>query len=321
MGGWSGYGDKKAGSNLGYVEENGVKVFLFSEAPARVRFLTEDVKAEDIMASMGLVREAAEDYILTKLIHEKWIMPKSYWEHKINAIPGKRYYSTAACAGKNRCQMCMENDAARESGVSENKFLPYPVSKKFIVPAYFYDLKAVLFVRGNQQFFDGIAKYIDKSGSVVDFEIYKKGLKLQTTYESTFLGPSLEALPEGLQYPKPSEVDLVPSPEALAAAIEGSPPPRQGGQQRPASGASAGVGVDFKAAAAASKAEQAPPKQEAPKDEGPGTFALPFGTHKGLTIKQVFDLGEVDYLKFIAEQSSGLVQEKVKAFLDLQAGK
>jgi len=328
--GWNGYGDRKSGSNLGYVETNGVRLYLFAEAPARVRFLTEDVRAEDVMASMGLVREAAEDYINTKMIHERWIMPKSYWDHKIPAIPGKRYYSTVACSGKSRCRLCMENDAAREAGTSENKFLPYPVSKKFVVPAYFYDLKAVLFVRGNQQFFDDIAKYVNKNGSSVDFEIYKEGKGLTTAYKSTYLGPSIEPLPEGLQYFMPSEVDLVPTPEELDAAVEGSPAPARRDQQRLASGAPA-AGVDFKKALAAQQAGQSPPKHgavdaearpaEAPKDDGPGGFVLPFGTHKGMTVKQVFDLGEVDYLKFIAEQSSGLVQEKVKAFLDSQAGK
>jgi hypothetical protein len=315
--GWNGYGDRKSGSNLGYVETNGVKLYLFAESPARVRFLTEDVKAEDVMASMGLVREAAEDYILTKMIHERWIMPKSYWDHKIPAIPGKRYYSTVACSGKGRCRLCMDNDAARESGVSENKYLPFPVSKKFVVPAYFYDLKTVLFVRGNQQFFDDIAKYVNKNGSAVDFEIYKEGKGLTTAYKSTYLGPSIEPLPEGLQYLSPLEVNLVPTPEELDAAVEGSPAPARRDQPKPAPVAPAGV--DSKAAAP--QAEQAPPKQAAPKDDGPGGFTLPFGTHKGMTVKQVFDLGETEYLKFISEQSSGLVQEKVKAFLDSQAGK
>lgn len=300
--GWNGYNDNKAGggggSNKdGYVEEGNVKKYLFTPEPRRVRFLTVDVTAEDLMSELGLSREEAEDRLFSKVANEQWLMPYGYWEHQIKEIPGKRFFSTAVCAGRGRCPMCDDNDRERANGVGENKLLPYPVRKRFMVPAYVYDLDVVLFVVGNEEFFNDIATYVNKHGSASDFEIYKVGKGLNTKYKSTFVGPSDDrALPD--DYPSPQEVNMVVDEAELRRRIEGGRPSRQAPTAQPDG--------------------QAPAKASVPSNRtsDAGAFEVTFGTHKGKTFQQLFDLGETEYIEFLAKNSAGQVQATAKAFLE-----
>lgn len=298
--GWSGYNDRQGGSSGnqdGYVEEGNVKKYLFTESPRRVRFLTEDVTVEDLMSEAGLTREEAEDRLFTKVANERWIMPFSYWEHQIKEIPGKRFFSTAACRGRSKCQMCADNDREREQGVGENKLLPYPVRKRFMVPAYVYDLDMVLFVVCNEEFFNDVANYVNRHGSKSDFEIWKVGKGLQTKYKSAYVGPSDDRTIDG-EYPSPQEVNLLCDDEELRRRIEGGKPRARGApaqqQARPA----------------------AQDAQSVPSNRGAGDFEVTFGTHKGKTLKQLFDLGEREYIEFLAKNSAGVVQSSAKAFLE-----
>lgn len=299
MAGWGGYAKSNGKANNGYVEEGNAKCYMFSEEPTRVRFLTEDISVEQVMSDKKITREEAEDFVYTKLSQDRWVMPKSYWEHSIKEIPGKRFFSTATCLGRNRCQLCVENDIAKNNGITENKLLPFPVRKRFIVPAYFYDLGLVLMVRGNEEFFDGIANYIAKNGVNCDFDIYKKGKGFNTTYHAIFDGISKDALPEGLVIQSPRELDTFCGHDELTRRVEGGKPkdaPYQKKEEIPETGA----------------------KEPGEKQtESEGEFKLPFGTHKGLTFDQLQKAGNGDYIKFLAENSAGEVQKKAKEFLGI----
>ena len=87
-------------SNLGYVEEGNIKKFKFTETAQRVRFLTEDVDVEQLMSDQKMSREEAVDYINRNIGRDKWLAPKSFWEHSIKSIPNQRFFSTVACIGK-----------------------------------------------------------------------------------------------------------------------------------------------------------------------------------------------------------------------------
>ena len=141
---WGDFADSSSGvtSNLGYVEEGNIKKFKFTTQAQRVRFLTEDIDVEQVMSEQKMSREEAVDYINRTIGREKWLA---------------------------------ENEKARAQGVTENKMLPYPVRKRFVCPAYVYDLKMVLYVIGAEDFFSSIAKYIEKNGSDIDFELSKEG--------------------------------------------------------------------------------------------------------------------------------------------------
>jgi len=293
MAGWGGYTKGSGKANNGYVEEGNAKCYVFSETPTRVRFLTEDISAEDIMSEKKMTREEADDFIFTKLSAERWVMPKSYWEHSIKEIPGKRFFSTALCLGRNRCQLCVENDIAKNNGVAENKLLPYPVRKRFVVPAYFYDLGLVLMVRGNEEFFDGIANYIGKNGVNSDFDIYKKGKGFQTTYHAIYDGPSKDELPS-VNVQSPKELDLFCGHDELNRRIEGG-----------------------KVKNDTTPATMPETKPESKSEVSSEEFKLPFGTHKGLTFAQLVGAGNGDYVKFLAENSAGEVQKKAKEFLGI----
>ena len=303
--GWGSYGESKGRQSLGYVVEGNVPVYQFTDAPTKVRFLTEDVSVEDVMAKLGMVREQAEEHVNTKMVHERWIMPVARWEHSIKEIPGKRFFSTVVCAGRGTCPLCAENDAAKENGVTENKLLPYPVRKRFFVPAYFYEMGKVLFVRGAEDFFDDVAKYVNREGSSADFEIWKTGKGFNTKYKSSFLGKGGE-LPAFSPPMLPKELDFRTDEAEFKRRIEGGPGAAKSAYRDGAAG-------QEERGSQPSKAEDKPP--QAPSQSA-GDFEVPFGSHKGKTLKQLYDLGEEDYVKFLAENAAGIVQEKAKAFLE-----
>jgi hypothetical protein len=315
--GWGGYGDRKAGGNQGYVMEGQVPIYTFTETPTRVRFLTEDVDVERVMSEKGIVREEAEDFIATKLSQERWLMPVARWEHTIKEIPGKRFFSTVVCPGRGVCFLCAENDKDKENGVSENKLLSYPVRKRFFVPAYVYDMNRVLFIRGAEDFFDDVATYINKHGSNCDFEVFKTGRGFNTKYKVVFTGAETANLDvDASRVLAPKDLDFMLDTEEWRRRIEGGPGARAPGPRIDASRPAGSVEpIGREAASGAPVKVDSGAAAKAPKSK-PGDFALPFGSHKGRTLKQLYDLGEEEYVTFLATQGAGLVQERAKAFLE-----
>ncbi|MBD5584184.1 MAG: hypothetical protein HDQ88_03810 [Clostridia bacterium] len=296
---WGDFADSKTvSSNLGYVEEGNVKKFKFTEQPQRVRFLTEDIDVEQVMSEQKMSREEAVDYINRNIGTKKWLAPKSFWEHSIKSIPQVRFFSTVYCTGKMKCPLCGENDKARESGVSENKLLPFPVRRRFICPVYVYDLKMVLYLVAAEDFFQDVSRYVAKNGSDIDFEVSKSGKGFDTKYNGFFLGKSAEELPK-LNILSPEEIDLYCGDEELKRRVGTAPT----------------VTVAPSQFESHNTANMTTPPQNTPTTEPQGAFVLPFGTHKGKTFEEVEQVAGLDYIKFLAENSSGTVQTEAEKYI------
>lgn len=298
---WGDFADSSSSmsSNLGYVEEGNIKKFKFTNNVQKVRFLTEDIDIEGVMADHGMSREEAIDYINRDIGRKKWLAPKAFWEHSVKSIPNQRFFSTIACVGRAGCLCCAENEKAREQGVTENKMLPYPVRKRFVCPAYVYDLKMVLYVIGAEDFFAGIAKYIQKNGSDIDFEISKEGKGFDTKYNAFFLGKSTEKLPK-LDVIPPADIDLFCGEEEAHRRITGgvSKP------KSPVHGEEPKVTIE-------------PSVDVPPASTVADEFKMPFGTHKGKTFAEIEQVDGRDYIKFLAENSVGTVQTEAEKYLKM----
>lgn len=308
---WGDFADSSSGvtSNLGYIEEGNIKKFKFTTQAQRVRFLTEDVDVEQVMSEQKMSREEAVDYINRTIGREKWLAPKSFWEHSIKSIPNQRFFSTVACVGKTGCLCCAENEKARAQGVTENKMLPYPVRKRFVCPAYVYDLKMVLYVIGAEDFFSSVAKYIEKNGSDIDFELSKEGKGFDTTYSAFFLGKATEKLPD-IKVIAPADIDLFCGEEEARRRITG-------GTSKPKSPAH---GEEPRRAPTAEEDRETDRnfdnmKSVEHKTEG-GEFKMPFGTHKGKTFAEIEQIDGRDYIKFLSENSVGTVQIEAEKYLN-----
>lgn len=296
---WGDFANAKGvSSNSGYVEEGNVKKFKFTETPQRVRFLTEDVDVEQVMSEQMMSRDEAVDHINRTIGTKKWLAPKSFWEHSIKAIPNVRFFSTVCCTGRMGCPLCSENDVARERGVSENKFLPYPVRKRFVCPVYVYDLKMVLYLVAAEDFFQDVSRYITKNGNAIDFEVSKSGKGFDTKYNAFFLGKSTEELPK-LNILAPEDVDLFCGNEELRRRVGDvsqttvKPPVPQGNVNN-----------------------DTPPRDVSESSQtAQDKFTLPFGTHKGKTLEEVEQIAGIDYIKFLADNSVGTVQSEAQKYL------
>lgn len=308
---WGDFADSSSGvtSNLGYVEEGNIKKFKFTTQAQRVRFLTEDVDVEQIMSEQKMSREEAVDYINRTIGREKWLAPKSFWEHSIKSIPNQRFFSTVACVGKTVCLCCAENEKARAQGVTENKMLPYPVRKRFVCPAYVYDLKMVLYVIGAEDFFSGIAKYIEKNGSDIDFELSKEGKGFDTTYSAFFLGKATEKLPD-LKVIAPADIDLFCGEEETRRRMTGG----TSKPKSPVHGEEPRVTTDEKPSTDPSFNNMRN-VEPSPKTED-GEFKMPFGTHKGKTFAEIEQIDGLEYIKFLSENSVGTVQIEAEKYLN-----
>ena len=310
---WGDFADSSSGvtSNLGYVEEGNIKKFKFTTQAQRVRFLTEDVNVKQDISEQKMSREEAVDYINRTIGREKWLAPKSFWEHSIKSIPNQRFFSTVACVGKTGCLCCAENEKARAQGVTENKMLPYPVRKRFVCPAYVYDLKMVLYVVGAEDFFSSVAKYIEKNGSDIDFELSKEGKGFDTTYSAFFLGKATEKLPD-LKVIAPADIDLFCGEEEARRRMTGgtSKPksPVHGEEPRTRPTAEEDRETDR-------KFDNMKNVEPSPKTEG-GEFKIPFGTHKGKTFAEIEQIDGRDYIKFLSENSVGTVQIEAEKYLN-----
>ena len=293
-------------SNLGYVEEGNVKKFKFTETAQRVRFLTEDVDVEQIMAEQKMSREEAVDFINRTIGREKWLAPKSFWEHSVKSIPNQRFFSTIVCVGKTGCTCCAENEKARAQGVTENKLLPYPVRKRFICPAYVYDLKMVLYVVGTEDFYKQVGAYIGKFGADTDFELSKSGKGFDTTYNVIFSGKS-NPLPENLKVISPADIDLYCGDEEAHRRMTG-------GVSKPKSPVH---GEEPTRIPTAEEDRETDRKfDEMGKTESNGEFKMPFGSHKGKTLAEIEQVDGRDYIEFLAENSVGTVQIEAKKYLN-----
>ena len=310
---WGDFADSSSGvtSNLGYVEEGNIKKFKFTTQAQRVRFLTEDIDVEQVMSEQKMSREEAVDYINRTIGREKWLAPKSFWEHSIKSIPNQRFFSTVACVGKTGCLCCAENEKARAQGVTENKMLPYPVRKRFVCPAYVYDLKMVLYVIGAEDFFSSVAKYIEKNGSDIDFELSKEGKGFDTTYSAFFLGKATEKLPD-LKVIAPADIDLFCGEEEARRKMTGgvSKPKSSVYGEEPTRIPTAEEDREFDR-----KFGNMKDVEPSPKAEG-GEFKMPFGTHKGKTFAEIEQIDGRDYIKFLSENSAGTVQIEAEKYLN-----
>ena len=310
---WGDFADSSSGvtSNLGYVEEGNIKKFKFTTQAQRVRFLTEDIDVEQVMSEQKMSREEAVDYINRTIGREKWLAPKSFWEHSIKSIPNQRFFSTVACVGKTGCLCCAENEKARAQGVTENKMRPYPVRKRFVCPAYVYDLKMVLYVIGAEDFFSSVAKYIEKNGSDIDFELSKEGKGFDTTYSAFFLGKATEKLPD-LKVIAPADIDLFCGEEEARRRMTGgvSKPKSPVHGEEPTRMPTAEEDRELDR-----KFDNMKDVEPSPKAGG-GEFKMPFGTHKGKTFAEIEQIDGRDYIKFLSENSAGTVQIEAEKYLN-----
>jgi hypothetical protein len=292
----------KTGIQKDWIMEGKVPTFLFKSDPERVRFLMKDVSIQSIMKSKKLSKEEAQNFINTELLWESWIMPVGFWEHSIPSITGKRFYSTMVCRGMQTCPLCAENNEAKDNGVTENKLLPYPIRKRYVAPVYSYRFKKILFVRQHQDFYEDIAAYVEKHGLDIDFDFSKSGKGLNTRYKSIYLGESEKKMSEiKLKVILPKDLDFTISQEELTKRLGGIPD---------------FVPEDIKKDDFI--ADDIKESSDESLDED-GDFIIPFGSHKGKSIQELFDMGEIKYLEFLTEKASGVVRDKVEAFLVSQA--
>lgn len=294
---FDGSGTKGSGVRRDWIEEGNVPVYMFQSEPDRVRFLLEEPNVEEVAEKRNMTMEEAAEMVFTEGIWDRWIQPVPQWEHIIPAIPGKRFFSTQACIGMRTCPLCAENQEAKDNGITENKMLPYPVRKRFIAPAWVPRLKKVLYVKQSQEFWEEVGMYTDQNGLDIEFDIYKTGKGFSTKYKAIYIGKSkAKAKVPDLG---PKELDFIPKKEDVDRKLGSMPefPPKEESEEE----------------------ESKEEKWENPFETGdPGGFVIPFGSHKGKSIQELFDSGEVQYLQFLESRSSGLVQEQVSAFLKEQ---
>jgi hypothetical protein len=189
--------------------------------------------------------------------------------------------------------------------------LPYPVRKRFVCPAYVYDLKMVLYVIGAEDFYSSVAKYIEKNGSDIDFELSKEGKGFDTTYSAFFLGKATEELPK-LDILSPADVDLFcGEEEARRRMTGGTSKPKSlihGEEPRRMPTAEEDRETDRKF--------DNMKKVEPPSKTESGEFKMPFGTHKGKTFAEIEQVDGRDYIKFLSENSVGTVQIEAEKYLN-----
>ena len=281
---------KEAKVKEAFVREGNIDVYLIGSTPIRVRFLVEDTSVEDVMAEYGLHRESAQDKLLGEISQSKWLQPKSYWVHVVSPILNQRFYSTAFCQGKRDCVLCVENKPGKEMGI-ENRQLPYPIRRSLYVPAYFYDMGRVLFIKGGVQFFEDISRYIDKQGSGVDFEIFSTGKGLATKYCSMYMGKSEMSIDElkdkGVTWLAPHELNMMESDEAILKKINGKLVPNI-------------VNNVVNEVTVSSTVCTTSESGRTTKDDS-SDFVLDFGQHRGKTLSQIHNEGGIQFLKFLTE--------------------
>lgn len=289
-----------SGQSADWVEEGNIEVFVFKQEPKRCRFLTEPVDLEKLMSEQQLSREQAQEYVNTELMWQQWIMPIGMWEHVIPQIPGQRYFSTIPASRDPENPITKANEQARQNGTTENKMLPFPLRKRFLVPAYFYGYDKVLFVKQSEEFFKDVAEYINRQGHMIDFDLYKEGKGFQTKYKAMFVGEAENKDPvSNFEMLAPNEINMEPAEEEIQRKL--------GNTSKSKSSVNQNKGTE--------EAKPQEAKAEPETSGEAGEFVMPFGSHKGKTLQQIWDEGNTEYLEFIRDNSAGAVQKSVAAYL------
>jgi hypothetical protein len=334
-----GGGSQKRASQLGYVMHGDVPVYLFTEKPTLCRFMTKDVDIEEVMRQNNMIKEQAEEYIINELSHQEWIMPKPVWRHTIPPLKdstGKmtRYFSTSVCWGKF-CPLCEENQIAKQNGVDSNQMLPFPISKRYYSPAYFYDLKMILFVENGEDFFEDVGAYINKHGSDIDFEIFSVGQSVEKRYKITFNGPSqfkyADILAAGHTIISPDAFSPIDIPEEIKRKVTGGR--REGSYQQtaPANPSLVSNLARLDPVPVATPINQYPiptalkDAVPPPAPNPPGArviqsaydpnFKINFGAENGKTIEQIVSEGKAKLIELYARNSNGDVKDQCAFYI------
>ena len=263
-----------------FITEGNVPCLLIKKKHRKIQFLFEMFDAGPY-TKKGMSEEEVKELFQSKLKLENWYEPIAHWEHTIIEV-GK--FSTTACSG-TKCSNCEANDGARNNGVTENKMLPFPVRKMFVLPVWVYELERVLFIKQAQQFYEEIGAYAEKHGNGMDFDIYKTGSSLGTRYHSIFAGKADLIKAEVMM---PNELDFI-SPE----------------------------NKDFKEFAEADVTlKDLDNKFMGGKNpKGVGAFVIDFGDYKDKTLKEIWDSGDKEFLDFLVMKTDGVVREEAEKFL------
>jgi len=261
---WNLNNSNKDTKSQGFIHQGNVDVFLFTREKQRVTPLFCAVGSGDV-----------------------WTQPVELWEHNIKEITGIRFFSTTVCPGRDRCQLCAENRTARENGVSENKFLPYPVRKRYVIPVWHYQMNRVLYLVAAQSFFEDMIVYIEQN-SEADFEIWKTGVGFETRYRLLHIPDTRltkQERDELLKTLRPSQIDLTDNEETLRKKTIG-------------------------------KAEILDNNTMSEQNDAEDVFCLPFGQEKGKTLSQLHQEGKDKLIEFYAEHATGRVQEESRRWLE-----
>lgn len=308
--GWSftGASGQRSGVKRDFVTEGNVPILVFKDEPERVRFLLEWPNFEAIAKEHKITVPEAEELVSTQLYKEKWLMPLPVWEHNIPAIPQKRFFSVVACAGKKVCRLCAENAEAEANGVTENKLKPYPYRREMLLPAWCYRLKRVLYIKRAQEFFDEVGSYLKQHGTNVDFDVFRTGQGFNTKYRAIFLGPS-KLGDKKVKVMLPGEMNLLPTDEELGQRLGELPafPPKDKPVEEPVEEVEEDEPVEE------------PVDEPVEGQEDPGSYQLTFGTHKGKTLRDLYEQGEEGYLQFLFNNARGDTKDKVVLFFELLA--
>ena len=334
---FDGQGSKGTGVARDFIQEGNVPIYLIKQEADRIRFLTVPFDVAKIAKSKKISKDEAEELIHTDLIWKSWLMPISVWEHTIPAIPNKRYFSTQVCPGMQVCPLCAQNSIDIENGVTENKMKSFPVRKRFVVPIWSYRLKRILFFKQGQDLLEEMGVYINKNGPDIDFDVWKTGKGFNTKYKAIFLGDAeistddcgpVEIQPDELEWFDEEALGKKlggiiksstssPNTESREAGPEEPPTESEPSEtEEPASSVKT-VPMETEKTIGTTK-----PSMTSSGEGDPGSFSVPFGSHKGETLQELFDSGKVGmaYLKFLEERASGPAQEMAQAFLAEQAG-
>lgn len=305
-----------------FIQEGNLDIMLFSEEKQRITFLTQDVDVEAVMSQNQLTREQATEYIYTEMAREIWVNPYDYWSHDVPSISGQRFFSTIACQGRQTCPLCMENDKAKNNGVSENKHLPFPVKKKYLAPVWHYGLGRVLFIRQTQQFMDQIGDYLNQFGSAIDFNVWKTGRGYNTNNLSMYLGPRGADFPQGqLQIIAPKDIDFGVTQEEISkktglnsASAQASQSQQMQQFQAQMQERQAPLKYSQFAQQSQGNTSAQPANQSQNVPIGAGNFVIPFGIHKGKTLETAYQ-EDPETIKFFRDKGNGLVQSKSSEYL------
>jgi len=337
----TGANSNSGGSKEAFIREGNLDFLTIAEEKHRITPLTQAVDVDLVMSGNQMTREQAMEHIYTVMAESMWINPKAYWEHSVPSIPNTRFYSTIPCQGRQTCKCCADNGIAETQGITENKMKPFPVRKKFIIPVWSYKLNRVLFIRKNEKFVGAMGEYINQFGDAIDFDVWRTGKGFSTEYHSMYIGARTGQVPTNVEIILPNQIDLTIPEEEInkrignkSAGARGTAIQQQPAQPTPQYGQNINQQSQPAQPAQPFQNYQQPPAgQPAPgqnqvthiHDDTPipgtviepsvGMYMFPFGNYKGQSLESVYLAGDLDYLKFLANQGAGLVKEKVTAFL------